>query len=348
MVNLPPDSDEQRRSRNSLSFEEFIAVIVAFLAIGSILLWGLTRGGAQNWAALNFADPPLDLSGSQEPTDQDSGVLTDPDAEPGTDPEAATRSPRETQQQDNGVSVVPPVGGVAVVPVGPQDERVVTSGTTEAPAEPVPEAPLAAAPNVPERPFNVSDVPPDHWAYPFISTLYTAGYLAEPPDGQFRPDQPMTRAEMAALLNASFVTGATSGPSFTDVPSDYWAKEAIDQVVGAGYMRGFPEGDFQPAQPVPRHQVLVTLASGLGLEPSAYSQELLSRFSDSGDLPEWARGRVAVATAEGLVVNHPDPALLRPNQPATRAEIVAMMHQALAAQGLVDDVESPYIIPALQ
>lgn len=346
MVNLPPESEEQRRDRNPLSFEEFVALIVAFLAVGSILLWGLTRGGgAQNWAALNFADPLIDLSGDQEPADRDPGVLADPNAEPEADPEVGIRSPRERLQRDSEVSVVPPVGGVAVVPIGPQDERVVASGTT---AEPAPETPVAAENSTPERSFNLSDVPPDHWAYPFIYTLYTAGYLAEPPDGQFRPDQPMTRAEMAALLNASFVTGSASGQSFTDIPQDYWAKAAIDQVVGAGYMRGFPEGDFQPAQPVPRHQVLVTLASGLGLQPSAYSRELLSRFSDSTELPEWARGQVASATAAGLVVNHPDPALLRPNQPATRAEIVAMMHQALATKGLVDEVESPYIIPAMQ
>lgn len=343
MVNLPPESEEQRRDRNSLSFEEFVALIVAFLAIGSILLWGLTRGGGvQNWAALNFDDPLLDLPGEQEPSRPE---LADPNLAE-TDPDAAVRQRR---QQQVSPSVQPPVGGVVPVPVGPLDERVTASGTTVSPAPaPEPEAPVAAEPATPERPFTITDVPQSHWAYPFISTLYAAGYLAEPADGQFRPDQPMTRAELAALLNASFVSGSASGPSFTDVPNDYWAKQAIDQVVGAGYMRGFPEGDFQPGQPVPRYQVLVTLASGLGLQPSAYSQELLSRFSDSDGLPEWARGQVATATGAGLVVNHPEPTLLRPNAPATRAEIVAMMHQALAYQGLVEAVESPYIIPALQ
>lgn len=75
---------------------------------------------------------------------------------------------------------------------------------------------------------------------------------------------------------------------------------------------------------------------------------MLSRFTDSSGIASWARGKVAAATSAGLVVNYPEQSQLRPTAPATRAEVVAMMYQALAAQGVVAPIASPYSVPGLQ
>jgi hypothetical protein len=348
MVNLPPESGETPSDRTRISsaagspltFDEFVAVVIAFLALGSILLWGLTRPGLQTLGLFDLGDPVAAPPG--EP------------ARPGIAP--VPGDPADLEAERLRRDQVPATPGIGAAPAedpaatgglfGPLfPTRQAPIATADTAIAPVPAAPDAAAP----PPLDISDVPPNHWAYPFIVRLFEAGYLPDFPEGQFQPDRELTRAELAALLNQSLINTQTPGTAqFTDVAPDYWAAEAIQQAVAANYMRGFPEGDFQPDQLVPRSQVLVTLVSGLGIPDFPYTQEVLSRFPDNGELPEWARRQVAAATAAGIVVNHPNPELLRPEQPATRAEITAMIYQALAARGEVERINSPYIIPPLQ
>jgi S-layer homology domain len=342
MVNLPPESEERRRDRGvpsaPLSFDECVAVGVAFLAIGGILLWGMTRGGGWQSAALLGGQPLLEAL-TQEPEASEPG------------PEAPEVSRDRSQPTDPRGAALLPLPSPSAAEPGLVDGNVRRAAADEAPAAAGDTAPSTSDPSASALPpLDISDVPQTHWAYPFISGLYEAGFLPDFPEGKFEPDKPMTRAELAALLNTSLFKDASAPPpqSFIDLPANYWAKGAIDQVVGAGYMRGFPEGDFRPDQLVPREQVLVTLTSGTGLAPSSFDDEVLSRFTDSSGIADWARSKVAAATAAGLVVNYPEQSQLRPTAPATRAEVVAIMYQALAAQGVVTPVASPYSVPGLQ
>jgi hypothetical protein len=183
-------------------------------------------------------------------------------------------------------------------------------------------------------------VPETYWAYPYIKNLYDNGFLPDLPEGRFQPDAPLTRAEFAALLNQALVeAGGGTAAGFADVPDTFWAKEAIDQVVAAGYMSGYPEDEFRPEQPVPRYQVMLTLAEGLGLAAPADPQATLQRFTDDlGDLPDWAQAQVAAAVESNIAINHPNADELRPTETATRAEIAAMIHQALVNQGRLEPV----------
>jgi hypothetical protein len=110
-------------------------------------------------------------------------------------------------------------------------------------------------------------------------------------------------------------------------------------------MSGYPDGTFKPNEVVPRYQVLVTLASGLNLADPGDPQAVLNAFQGAGDLPDWARGKVAAAAENKLLVNYPNPQALAPQQPATRGEIIVMIHQALLNQGRVDEIPSPYVNP---
>lgn len=68
-----------------------------------------------------------------------------------------------------------------------------------------------------------------HWAAPYISALAQAGYINGYTDGTFRPDLPVTRAELAALLNRAAGRKNVSGtaPTFRDVSGDFWGYEDI-------------------------------------------------------------------------------------------------------------------------
>lgn len=94
-------------------------------------------------------------------------------------------------------------------------------------------------------PFN--DVPRNHWAFRFIATAKAAGLVEGYPDGSFRPNNNITRAEIAAILvrAAGFATN-TSGPRFPDVPRDYWAFNEIMTARNNNIVHGFADGTFRP------------------------------------------------------------------------------------------------------
>ena len=93
--------------------------------------------------------------------------------------------------------------------------------------------------------------------------------------------------------------------------------------------------------------IIVALATGLKLQPSGNVETILQNFSDREELPEWSLDKVAAATEAGLVVNRPGFNLtsLNPNEPATRAEVAAMIYQTLSQSGKVTPIESQNIVP---
>jgi hypothetical protein len=198
-----------------------------------------------------------------------------------------------------------------------------------------------------------SDVPADHWASGYIQASVnlgvTAGYtLDNCVDGvaEFRPDAPVTRAEYAALLNQVFsqAPGGEAEP-FPDVADTYWAAIPIQETAAKGFMTGYDDGLFKPEQPINRSEVVFTLVKGLGYSPSQDVATTVSLYEDIEVFRTWKLGSdeaisaIAAATEKGIVVNHPDPAKLNPLQPATRAEVAAMIYQALVSSGQAEPIQ---------
>jgi len=171
-----------------------------------------------------------------------------------------------------------------------------------------------------------------HWAQNCIELLTQQGIVAGYPDGTFRPEQPVTRAEFATLIAIAF-PGVASRPAigFVDVAANYWAKDNIDSAYVTGWLTGYPRNRFRPNLPIPRVQAVIALAAGLGATTSRATEATLTQsFTDASAIPAYARDKVAAAVEQQLVVNYPNVKLFRPNKPATRAEIAALLCQALA------------------
>ena len=359
MVNLPPDQNERRDRDQILSFDELLAVVLALLGVGTILWWSTSRD--RDWAgessSLSNAVPNLMGSDSRE---GDSAVVDDDSFFSGAlalgnrvNADRRDQAPVENPRSGGLPGLVPTQQAEArpaPVDAGIADESESPDDLESANLEPeaVAPEPLTEVPEdtVAPPPLDISDVPEDHWAYPFIKDLYDQGLLPDFPSGQFQPDKELTRAELASLLNEAFVTDPVEREplAFQDVPSGYWAATAIDQVVERGFMSGYPDNEFGPDQLVPRYQVLVSLASGLNLAPPSDPAQLLQGLGNLEGLPNWAQGQVAATAQQKIVVNYPEPNQLQPTKPATRAEIVAMIHQALASEGRVEPVQSDYIV----
>lgn len=185
-----------------------------------------------------------------------------------------------------------------------------------------------------------------HWAQPFITALTQAQLISGLETGQFAPNAPMTRAQFAALLAKAFAPQPKQpATTFIDVPPNFWAASAIQTAYRAGFLSGFPDNTFAPDHPLLRVQSWVALVNGLGLLANqAGDRTLLDRFADRQTIPSYALDAVAKATQLGLVVNAPTLQQLRPNQVASRADIAAVVYQALVVQQRLPAINSPYIV----
>jgi hypothetical protein len=193
-----------------------------------------------------------------------------------------------------------------------------------------------------------------HWASAYIDALAGAGVINGFPDGTFRPNQPVTRAQFATIVNGGFQLSNTVGmTSFWDVPPSHWASRAISTAAANNLVAGFPDGSYRPEQPVTRTEALVVLVNGLGsgglgFQQAGNTQDLFSRYRDAAAIPGWATPSLALASQSGLIVNYPDPMLLEPNRAATRAEIAAFTYQAMAQRGSFGSVGQAPTTPTFE
>ncbi len=188
------------------------------------------------------------------------------------------------------------------------------------------------------------DVPANHWAKGFIETLAAQGVISGVGDGNFRPDAPVTRAQFAALINKAYAPAPVRDAiNFSDVPSSYWAFSAIQTASKGGYMAGYADLTFKPEQNIPRVQLVVAIANGIGYGRQPADQTLLTKISDGASVPDYAKNPVSAAIKRNILVNFPTPATFGPNRQATRAEVAALIYQSLVDLGRVPASNSPYI-----
>jgi parallel beta-helix repeat protein len=181
------------------------------------------------------------------------------------------------------------------------------------------------------------------WAEAYISALASRGIIGGFPDGTYRPNDPVTRAQFAAIVSKAFSPSPNrAGVNFVDVSSGFWGRQAIQSAYRGGFLTGYPGRVFQPDQRIPRLQILVALASGLGL--NADSTTAINRYQDAAEIPTWASREIAAATQRSIVVNYPDVNQLQPNREATRAEVAAFVYQALVSKGQAEAIASPYLV----
>lgn len=182
-----------------------------------------------------------------------------------------------------------------------------------------------------------------HWAQAYIESLATKQIISGFPDGTYRPNDPVTRAQFAAIVNKAFAPAPQRpATAFRDVTNSFWGYQAIQTAYRGGFLSGYPGGIFEPNQRIPRVQVLVALSSGLGLSSS--DTAFLSRYQDSAQIPSYAASAVAGATQRQIVVNYPTVNQLSPNREATRAEVAAFVYQALVSAGQAEAIPSPYLV----
>ncbi len=182
-----------------------------------------------------------------------------------------------------------------------------------------------------------------HWARAFVEALVSKALIGGRRDRTFAPEAPMTRAEYAAVVTSVFQLPAGNQiHNFTDVNPDFWAASAIERAVSMNFLNGFPDGTFRAAKNLTKIQAIVSMVNGLKL--SGGNPNVLSVYRDRDQIPNDAINAVAVATEKLLVVNYPQTEKLEPLRDITRAEVAALIYQALVAIGKEKAIVCPYIV----
>ncbi|MGB3672749.1 MAG: S-layer homology domain-containing protein [Phormidesmis sp.] len=186
-----------------------------------------------------------------------------------------------------------------------------------------------------------------HWASKCIVALAARNVIKGYPNGTFRPQAVVSRAEFAALMQKALpqLPIVREAIAFTDVPPEFWASDAIAWVSERGLFSGYGDRRFLPNQTISRVQTLVVLVAGISAEPASETtsqletaaataqkrqQQIEQNFIDASEIPAYARESVGVAIEYALLENLPEPRALLPNQAISRGEVAALLCRRLS------------------
>lgn len=132
------------------------------------------------------------------------------------------------------------------------------------------------------------DVDADAWYNICVATLNRAGVITDSDNGDFRPNEAITRAELAAML-AQFADKQSTANRFTDVSATHWAANAIAICAGLGWINGYPDGTFRPDKNVTRAELMamVNRATGRTPESAAALPAGMKTWTDNADTTVW-------------------------------------------------------------
>lgn len=163
----------------------------------------------------------------------------------------------------------------------------------------------------------------DHWAEAAIE-VWSGHGVVQGDNGSFRPNDSITRAEMAAILVRLLGLTETDGTSFMDVAPDAWYADAIAKCAAAGIMKG-DNGMARPNDPISRQEAMVMLGRALGIQEANRSEKT---YLDGELVSDWAAGYVNALTNRGIV-DGVGGGRLAPLSEINRASVVTILNNAI-------------------
>jgi len=181
----------------------------------------------------------------------------------------------------------------------------------------------------------------EHWARKPIEFLGTIGLVSGYPDGSFKPNKTLTRAELAKILVTAKNIPLTKKAkrSFSDVPSDHWALAYVEAAKDAGLITGYPDGTFKPNALIKRAEGVTVMARLEGLVEMAEELKEDAEDSQFTDITNsWAAGYIMAANEVGLLEHMEDSTSFSPSSGFTRAEAVAILSRTSLGQEKINSM----------
>ena len=174
------------------------------------------------------------------------------------------------------------------------------------------------------------DVLPNYWVAQPISMLAMQKIITGYPNGTFKPEGNITRAEMCTLLmKTKGVKGGSGYTTFSDVPTSHWALVYIAEAANMGVVKGYPDGTFRPSANITRAEGLAMIARFAGITEEVYTTQF-------ADVPytHWAATTIAGSYNAGLL-EYLKGRPFEPGRLLTRAETVEMLYRTQAVQDIL-------------
>ncbi|MNW24961.1 Endoglucanase precursor [compost metagenome] len=216
-------------------------------------------------------------------------------------------------------------GSVLTAKVDHFAKFAVFSVGTEAPAQ---ETPTQEEPTVEESgaPSAVFTDIESHWAADNIRTAVQLHIADGFPDGSFRPEQTVTRAEFTVMLARALgleLSQDTAETAFTDGQAlSAWARPAIQQAAAHKLIQGYEDGTFRPNALITRAELITLLMRANGTNADTQAAE--APFADRDSIPTWAEPAAAAAWQLGIVEGRSH-GRFEPSEAASRAEAVTLI-----------------------
>ena len=134
-----------------------------------------------------------------------------------------------------------------------------------------------------------SDVVRGDWFNLYVATLENADVIVDTrTNGKFRPNEAITRAELAAML-AQFADIKSAANSFNDVSARHWASDEIAVCAKMGWINGYPDGSFRPDATITRAEMMAMINRALDRTPKSVSDLLsgMKTWSDNANTGAW-------------------------------------------------------------
>lgn len=161
----------------------------------------------------------------------------------------------------------------------------------------------------------------NHWAKQAIEKWSTYEVVKGLENGDFKPNDPVKRSELATFINRTFqYTPSELSRSYEDLSVDAWYSEAVANVAGRGLMY-IPGGKFEPSKEATREEVAYAMAKAYNLKVDRTNP---IHFTDEAAISPWAVDSVQALVQGGFIKGHPDGSFA-PKAPITRAEVVTIL-----------------------
>lgn len=181
---------------------------------------------------------------------------------------------------------------------------------------------------------------PSNWSTAALTHAVNNDLLRGKGEGMLCPDDFLTRAEMATIINRAFNAEiAADIAAYSDVSPSEWYHNEFGKALNMQTFYGTGDNMFRPQNTITREEVFIAIARALVVSTNDYSA--LDRFSDGSAVSSWAKEYVAALVADGYINGYGDGTIL-PKNNITRAEFAQLLYnifkQYISAPGTYNDV----------
>lgn len=155
-----------------------------------------------------------------------------------------------------------------------------------------------------------------HWAEGYIKDIVEKGIINGYPNGSFKPDAPVTRAEFISMINKTLGNGDMNSIYFSDVPYNAWYYNDVSKAVAANYISGYNDNSFKPNSFISREEAAVIISR---IVPTYNVKGTLKKYKDAKEVSSWAKDALDRVCGKGYIGPYDDEKI-HPSDFMTRAQ----------------------------